>query len=144
MSNNTIHLLCQFVNQRPGLEFCNYGSVKSYRSESRAITNDLHDFNDLLSLATSRILDLNERLTAYLTNNSGRLTLVDGALKYTTGQYFTTEYRPAACRVLVALIWASYRDEKNSDGTEVYASGHEIRKAIRRRVTRRVARHYFN
>lgn len=66
-------------------------------------------------------------------------------LEYCTGQYFPTEYRPAANRVLRDLIWASYRDEIEANTpNNVYKNGHEIRKAIKRRVSRRIARNYFN
>ena len=141
----TINKLVKFVNQRPGLQFCNYGNVSAYRSEMREITNDRQDFFELLALASARIDGLDEKLSQYLTNTSGRLTIdKDGNLQYCTGQYFPTEYRPAANRVLVSLIWESYRNEEHADGSPLYKDGQEIRKAIRRRVSRRVARNYFN
>lgn len=146
IANSTIDKLVKFVNQRPGLQFCNYGDVSAYRSEMREITNDRKDFFELLSLASARIDGLDEKMKQYLSGNSGRLTLnAAGELQYCTGQYFPTEYRPAACRVLRDLIWASYRDEKETNTpNNVYTTGDEIRKAIRRRISRRVARNYFN
>ncbi len=36
-----------FANQRPGLEFANYGDLRSYRAECRSITRDLSDFRQL-------------------------------------------------------------------------------------------------
>lgn len=141
----TTTLLTQFVNQRPGLDFANYGDVKPYRAEMREITADRNDFFELYALASNRLgTDFNELLTSALESSSGRLTLKDGVLEYTTGQYFPTEYRPAACRVLANLIWADYANEKNTDESPVYADGHEIRKAIKRNVSRRVAKNYFN
>ena len=142
----TINKLVKFVNQRPGLQFCNYGDVSAYRSETREITRDRSDFYELLGLASARIPDLETKVAAYLAASSGRLTINDkGELQYCTGQYFPTEYRPAACRVLRDLIWASYRDEKETNSpNNVYNTGDEIRKAIRRRLSRRVARNYFN
>ena len=144
--NTTINTLVKFVNQRPGLCFANYGDIRLYRSEMREITRDRNDFFELLSLASSRIEGLDEKLKQYLTNTSGRLSIdKDGKLQYCTGQYFPTEYRPAACRVLVDLIWASYRDETEANTPNpVYSNGNEIRKAIKRRLSRRVARNYFN
>jgi len=141
---NAIELLVKFVNQRPGLDFCNYGDISAYRSESREITKDKHDFNELLTLALRRVDNLNAALTNLLSNSSGRLILNNGQLEYCTGQYFPTEYRPAACRALRDLIWNSYRDEKDSEGNAVYADGHKIRKAINRNLSRRVAKNYFN
>lgn len=141
---NTLSLLQRFAFQRPGLDFANYGDVKAYRAESREITRDLHDFNELMSLAASRVEGLDGKLSDYLSKSSGRLTLVGGRLEYCTGQYFPTEYRPAASRVLRDLIWADYRDEKNSEGNPVYSDGNAIRKAIKRNLSRRVGRLYFN
>ena len=140
----TVEKLVRFVNQRPGLDFANYGNVSAYRAESREITNDKHDFFELLSLAQRRIENFDAKLEKELRNTSGRLTLEGENLQYITGQYFCTEYRPAANRVLVSLIWNEYRDEKNADGSKVYPDGHAIRKAIRRNLSRRVGRLYFN
>ena len=142
----TIEKLTKFVNQRPGLDFCNYGDVSAYRSESAEITRDRTDYFELLSLAFSRINNLNEVTESYLKNSSGRLTINDnGNLEYCTGQYFPTEYRPAANRMLANLIWASYRDEiEHNSPNNVYKDGNEIRKAIKRNVSRRVMKNYFN
>lgn len=142
----TIEKLVKFVNQRPGLDFCNYGDIKSYRSESREITRDKHDFQELISLAWSRLgSEFEAKLQVYLSKESGRLTInKDGNLEYCTGQYFPTEYRPAANRILSTLIWNDYRDEKDANGDPIYKSGHEIRKAISRRLSRRVNKNYFN
>lgn len=145
MTQTTISKLVKFVNQRPGLDFSNYGDTKAYRSESREITRDKHDFEELLALAVSRVSNLEEALATYLKSSSGRLILNEnGNLEYCTGQYFPTEYRPAASNVLKTLIWNSYRDEKDDTGNPVYTDGHEIRKAIRRRLSRRVSKNYFN
>ena len=144
-THNTTEKLIKFVNQRPGLDFCNYGDIAAYRSESREITKDRSDFYELLGLASRRIDNLEAAITEHLTNNSGRLSInKEGELTYCTGQYFPTEYRPAACRVLRDLIWASYRDEKNTDGSPVYTDGHQIRKAIKRNLSRRTFKNYFN
>jgi hypothetical protein len=141
----TIEKLVRFVNQKPGLDFCNYGDVKIYRQEMNEITRDKHDFSELLNLAYRRIDNLNDQVTKYLKNTSGRLKLNDSDnLEYCTGQYFPTEYRPASCNVLSNLIFASYRDEKDNEGNPVYNNGNEIRKAISRNVSRRVIKNYFN
>ena len=145
-SQTTIDKLIKFINQRPGLDFSNYGDISAYRAESREITKDRADFFELFTLASRRVENLEQKLTEYLTNTSGRLLInKEGNLEYCTGQYFPTEYRPAANRVLVNLIWASYRDEVETNSPNpVYKDGHEIRKAIRRNISRRVAKNYFN
>lgn len=140
----TIEMLCRFVDQRPGFDWHNYGDAKSYRAEMREVTNDRRDFYDLLQLALRRMPDLEDRLTAELTRTGDRLSLVNGQLQYITGQYFPTEYRPAACRTLVRLIWDDYRRECREDGTRLYEDGHALRRAIRRNFSRRVNRNYFH
>lgn len=142
-TKTTVEKLQKFVSQRAGLDYANYGDLRSFRAEQREITKDLHDFRELLSLAFVRMDNLNERLTEYLEKSSGRLTLKDGKLEYCTGQYFPVEYRPAANRVLANLIFADYRDEKDKDGNNYYKDGEAIRKAIKRNVSRRVFRNYF-
>ena len=151
---NTIELLNKFINQRAGLCFANYGDVKAYRAESREITKDRTDYYELLRIATSRysiwiegkqVSNFNEVLTDYLSKTSGRLALKGERLEYCTGQYFPTEYRPAANRVLANLIFASYRDEiETNTPNPVYKDGEAIRKAIKRNVSRRVMNNYFN
>lgn len=141
----TIEKLTKFVNQRPGLDFSNYGDVSAYRSESAEITRDRSDYFELLSLAFSRVDNLNEALTSYLQRSSNRLTInAEGNLEYCTGQYFPTEYRPAANSILRSIIWNNYSNELDGNNEPVYKDGHEIRKAIKRRVSRRIARNYFN
>ena len=142
----TIEKFVSFANQRPGLEYANYGEPTSYRQEGREITKDLHDFRELLTLAYRRIENLDNAIEMYLKNSSNRLTLnAKGELEYCTGQYFPTEYRPAANRVLSNLIWASYRDEiEHNTPNNVYKNGNEIRAAIKRQVSRRVMKNYFN
>jgi len=143
----TLAMLQKFANQRPQLDFCNYGDLKSYRQEVREITKDLHDFRELLNFAVNRVTDLESKLKEYLLKNSGRLTLNEkGNLEYITGQYFPTEYRPACSRILANLIWKDYADEKrwNEPTAPVYEDGNAVRHAIKRNLSRRTANIYFN
>lgn len=132
--------LINFVNQRPGLEFADYGDYKLYRKESREITNDLRDFNELLNLLIRFVgSDKTEfYLKDYLNHTSGRILLKENKLVYHTGQYFPTEFRPAACRVLANIIWYIVRE------TDENTTGNEIRAFMKRKVSRRVYRNYFN
>jgi hypothetical protein len=137
---NAAQLLNKFAHQRPGLDPREYGGGREgwlcYRRESAEITRDLSDFRELYSLAWDILGDdLPELVSAYLTRSSDRLTLKNDSLHYITGQYFPTEYRPAASRCLVSLIWRKFAEQ--------YETGDQIRKAIRRRVSRRVANNYF-
>lgn len=135
---NALELLCKFVNQRPGLDFNDYGDVTIYRREMNEITKDMHDFYDLLNLARWKVENLNQKIADYLKSTDGRLSLVGEKLQYITGQYYPTEYRPAASRVLVNIIWREFmKDER-------LKTGHDIRKEVRKYVSRRTAKYYFN
>ena len=141
---NALELLVKFVNQRPRLDFNNYGDRKIYQREMYEITKDMHDFYELLRLANNVVPDLSDKVREYLEKSNDRLTLNGDKLQYITGQYFPTEYRPASCRVLKSIIWREYMNAKNGDGTTRYETGHDIRKAIKKYVSRRVAKNYFN
>lgn len=135
---NALELLCKFVNQRPGLDFNDYGDIKIYRNEMREITKDMHDFYDLLNLARWKVENLSDKIAEYLKNTDGRLSLEGEKLQYITGQYYPTEYRPAASRVLVNIIWREFmKDDK-------LKTGHDIRKEVCKYVSRRTAKYYFN
>jgi len=138
----TVEMLTNFAQQRPSLNFQDYGSRKYYMQDYREILKDLHSFRELLQLCKRRIDNLDEKLKKQLEQSSDRLTLKDGKLQYITGQYFPTEYRNAACRVLVRLIWEDYREEKNN-GEPVYKDGHQLRKAIRANFRSRNTLLYF-
>lgn len=146
---NTIEKLNKFVNSRPGIDKRDYSSSSDYNRESREITQDRNDYLELLALASARIPNLDSELEAYLIANTGeRLFLKDGKLVYHTGQYYPTEYRVAACRVLKSLIWNNYREEMVKGERDlfypVYKDGHEIRKAIQRNLSNRTYKNYFN
>lgn len=140
-----INLLCKFVDSRPCLDFNDYGrDIKTYRAESREITNDRRDFYELLNVARWRVDNLSEKIEEELTTSGNRLTLEGNKLKYITGQYYPTEYRPAACRVIKSIIWREFMNAKTPEGANKYETGHDIRKAIKKHLSRRVSRLYFN
>jgi hypothetical protein len=127
------------------LSFANYGEISSYRREIREITKDLHDFRELLNLAFIRLgSDLDLKLTEYLSKNSGRLTMNEaGKLRYCTGQYFPTEYRPAASQALKSIIWDDLRQEKDSEGNCLYNTGDTLRAYFKRNLSRRCFKNYI-
>lgn len=143
-----IAALYTFINQRPGLEYCNYGDVPNYRAEVRAIGKDLAQARQLLryvelraSITAEDIIEASKR--AY----SGRLTIVerdDGAvaIDYCTGQYFPTEYRKAACAVLSQAIWAWHRDQCMPADTA--KPGDYLRASFKREFGRGMAARWFN
>ncbi len=151
----TFELITNFAQQKPKLDTNDYfedykdtSGIRAYNEEKRNIQRSLKEFNELMKLAVERIgIDKFEvELKEYLSTTSGRLELKNGKLTYCVGQYFPTEYRPAAARVLANVIWADYRDEKKADGTAVYNTAPEIRTAIynRRILTRNTFKNYFN
>src|SRR3990167_6373839 len=88
--------LYNWIRQRPGLEYGNYGNPASYRAELRGITKDLHDARQLLravELSSVTGKQLKEAFRAF----SGRLTCTvkptdtagyTASLDYCTGQYW--------------------------------------------------------
>jgi hypothetical protein len=138
-----IDSLYRWIKQRPGLEFCNYGSVPAYRSEMRDITKDLHHAREMLSYVSRRpSITADDLMRAARDSYSGRLTIHEGPeraeVEYCTGQYWPTEYRRATCAVLASAIWYRFRDDvKGDDKAEA------IRKAARRELSRPVAARWF-
>jgi hypothetical protein len=125
-----IAALRTFMNQRPGLEFGNYGDVRAYRSEMRGITRDLHDARELMrAVELSDSITADDLIRAASSAFSGRLTIhVDadapfGArVAYCTGQYWPTEYRRAVCAVLASALWAHVREHCMPKGRLVHNS----------------------
>jgi hypothetical protein len=127
----------KFANQRPGLEYGNYGCQIAYRAEVRHVGRQLQDARTLLravALSTCTIEKLVESLSI-----AKRLSLRDsGELGYCTGQYWPTEYRAAVCRLCSDILWHTTR--------EVYPhfDGTEIRAYFRRWFGKGLAKRWFN
>lgn len=105
-----IDALRAFIESRPGFEPCNYPTLRDYRADQRHATRQLHDARHLLAYVAVRDSITAEMLLAGL--RSGRLTWdeASGQLDYCTGQYYPTEFRGAACRMLAGVIWDWMRD----------------------------------
>lgn len=158
-----------FVRQRSGMDYRNYGDVKSYRAEQRSITRDLHDYRFL-----RRSVELRDSITADMILEasrsafSGRLTIQDRHLSpedggeyrpdidYCTGQYFPTEYRKAACAVLAQTLWYWTREHAMPETERDEQSGQTMVKGVwqtpgdwlranfRREFGRSIAARWFN
>jgi hypothetical protein len=126
--------LLAFAQQRPGMEPGNYASWRDYRQESRQVTQDLHDVRLLMQVGRWRIPA--DRLTA---NLGGRLMwdAARGQWEYCTGQYFATEYRRAAARLLAEGIGRAWMD-RNPGFTWP-----QVRLWAREAFGRRIASRYF-
>ena len=133
-----IALLHKFVNQRPGLEFANYGNAIAYRAEVRAIGKQLTHARTLLhAVELSGGVTLEAILEALSLSN--RLSLLsNGELDYCAGQYYQIEYRKAVCRLCSNLLWNATREAfPHFDGTE-------LRAYFRRYFGKGIASVYFN
>jgi len=116
--------LTAFAEQRPGLEpgnsishWSDGAGRKAYRSESRAITRDLHDARVMLGQVAWKTYTAAQWEYALSTAFSGRLSWDGSNLEYCTGQYWPTEYRKAVCAVLSLLLW---RDRISDDAAVPY------------------------
>lgn len=137
-----IEALWRFINQRSGMDWRNYGgSREAFMGDYRPMLK--HGQQARLML---RQVELRESITADTLLKasraySGRLQFreeQDGtvSIEYTTGQYFPTEYRKAACAVLAQALWDYWApDCKDADS---------IRKTAKRELGRGVARVWFN
>jgi hypothetical protein len=155
--------LVAFIAQRSGIEYANYGERASFMADYRQILKAGRQARELL-----RFVEMRDSITAEMLLEasdrafSGRLQFKvrdDGkvAVDYTTGQYFATEYRNAACAVLAATIWdwlasdmpkgVLMHNSETGETLERYdglRAGDWIRRAARRALGRSLANAWFN
>ena len=134
--------LSAWVSQRPGLDYGNYGDPVAYRAEMRSIGKDLQHARALINYVA-----WHDSITAEMilkaADNGGRLSFVvrdygTVAIDYCTGQYWPTEYRAAACRLLSSVIWYWLRDNMLDPAT-----GNDIRRQAARELGTSIARRWF-
>lgn len=110
MSKDTlIAMLHRFAAQRPGLRFSDYGNVTLYKHEQRRIAKDLRVARELLHVVAADPKITADHLLRELSSGH-RLSLEGGSLRYATGQYFPTEFRPAVARVCACVLWEAALD----------------------------------
>ena len=146
LRENILDALHTWIRQRPGLDPRNYISDwrdadgrAAYRSDARSITTQLHHARAML-----RYIELRPSITGAMLqaaiDQSSRLTYTpERGLDYTTGQYWSMEYRAAACRVMASAIWDWLRE-----GQGDAAMGFTIREAARRELGATIARRWFS
>jgi hypothetical protein len=135
--------LARFIAQRSGIDWRNYYSdgrdaagVAACREDYNKVLRDGRQARRLLAAVEARQgIDVAELIAA---SRGDRLTLSDDGARwdFTACQYFPTEYRMAACRVLAAALWQYWR----ADGL----SRDEIQKQARRTLGRAIAARWFN
>lgn len=143
MKTKLLSALRTFVNQRPGLDFGNYGDASSYRAEVRTITKSRADALAMInyiawhdSITAEDIIDTSKHAF------SGRLTInPDLSIDYCTGQYWPTEYRHAVACVMANVLWQYFRTNCNPG---IVNMGDAIRKVARCELGRSIAAKYFN
>ncbi|HOF87194.1 MAG TPA: hypothetical protein PLZ36_03680 [Armatimonadota bacterium] len=96
--------LVDYAAQNPGLDWRNYGSWPSYRSEASQITRQWHAICDVLRIADHYTVTDAQIIAASQWAYSGRLTWTGTDWTYCCGQYWPTEYRTATLAVLRAAI----------------------------------------
>ena len=156
--------LYRWINQRPGLDFANYGDVRPYRAELRQIAKDKRDAMQLL-----RVVELRDSITAEMILDackhaySGRLSIYErdgkAEIDYCTGQYWPTEYRKAAAAVLSSALWHWTREHcmpsKIVEGDQSYyphangsknkqSAGDWLRTHFRREFGRTIQQRWFS
>lgn len=133
----------EWISQRPGLEFGNYGNVPAYRAELRSITRDFADARTLLRAVELSSMDT-ETLKGAFRAFSGRLSWDGAKLDYCTGQYWPTEYRLAVAAVLAAALWDWYRSDYAAAAKPGESAGDAIRRQFKRQYGLSMARRWFD
>lgn len=134
-----IAALSAWINQRPGLDPRDYGPGPYYRAESRRITQQKNDALAMLGAVSWRNITAEDFARAFNSAFAGRLTWDGQRLRYCTGQYWSIEYRAAACAVLASALWAYWRAD-----TEPGKSADCIRAKARQELGRGIASRWFN
>ena len=135
-----------WINQRPRLDYCNYGSPAPYRAEQRGIARDKDDAERLLSVVAYSDITADDLREAFPRAFCGRLTWREdcaggGSLSYCCGQYWPTEYRKAAAAVLARAIWVHEAEKLPGDTDK---PGLVLREAFRRQFGRGMAARWFD
>lgn len=145
--DSIIKALRAFIAQRSGIDFLNYQSGnwqesrKCFMGDYRPILRAGRDARVLLAAVSGRDGITAQNILDATRAYCGRLQIMerDGIVQteYTTGQYFPTEYRNAACAVLATALW----DYARAQG---YETGNDIRKWARNEFGRGIANRWFN
>jgi hypothetical protein len=137
----------KFIDQRSGMDFREYGNDRAaFMSDYRPMLRNGRDARRLLAFVEGREdITADDILTT--TSGNGRLEFFYAGggvrLEYTTGQYFPTEYRAAACSMLAILVWLALdRDLGDSDPENGAADA--IRRRARRIFGRGIASRFFS
>lgn len=134
-----IQALDAFVNSRPGFDPANYaGAPAAYRADARRALRQLHDARAMLraihwreSITADDIVRAKHHRVDFVA--AGNVARVD----YTTGQYYPTEYRAAACSTLASTLWDYFRTHCGAKTAD------DIRRMARMELGRSIANRWF-
>lgn len=121
--NQYLEALDALVASRPGFDPANYSDAASYRADQRAAMLAARDYRVLRLYVAPHAEAL---LDAARGSRIAFVPEQDGPVRveYCTGQYYPTEYRAAACRLLASLEWrrvAGNHPEWSTDDIRAYA-----------------------
>jgi hypothetical protein len=128
-----------FIGQRSGIDYRNYGgSREAYMADYRPMLQAGKDARAMLAY-----VDRSRTITPEMWADALRGTRFDfdattGRFDYTTGQYFVTEYRAAACRLLASLFFEWMRDSEGRTDRD------KLRTFAKREFGRGIASRWFN
>ena len=129
--------LSTFVAQRSGIDYRNYGERDAYMSDYRPMLQAGKDARVMLAYVSR-----SHTITPAMWADAMLGTRLDydtekNRFEYTTGQYFPTEYRAAACRLLRSLFFEWLKDENRCVDRD------KLRTFARREFGRGIARRWF-
>jgi hypothetical protein len=137
----------KFIDQRSGMDFREYGNDRAaFMSDYRPMLRNGRDARRLLAFVEGREdITADDILTT--TSGNGRLEFFYAGggvrLEYTTGQYFPTEYRAAACSMLAILAWQAL-DRDLGDTDPENGAADAIRRRAGRIFGRGIASRFFS
>ena len=145
-----INDLRAFVAQRSGIEVGNYVSPgcadldgwRALQADRRLIGQQGRDARALLAYVEASGVDAQS--LARPLNGGGRLSYEGGALNYTAGQYFATEYRAAVCSALASAVWHFWADWHKGRPDSPGDVPKHLRENARLTFGRGLAKRWFN
>ena len=105
--------LTTFIAQRSGIDYRDYGgSREAYLSDYRPMIQAGKDARAMLAYVARSHTITPEQWADALRGTRLDYDAAAQRFDYTTGQYFVTEYRAAACRLLSSLFFEWLRDSE--------------------------------
>ena len=136
-----LEALNAFVAQRSGIDCRDYSNRAAYMGDYRPMLQNGTDYRKMARFVALSSISNYDLVKGCGLVFSGRL-VIDGNLQdgynidYTTGQYFPTEYRRAACCVIAQVITTYWKD--------CGYDKHELLNKAKKEFGRAIAMRHFN